>query len=434
MKKTVFFILSVFMVIAVQAGQVARPSLSGSISERVAQRANRQASTLKSSADFVPQTSTQQRQKAITQALRKVTSQPTRTITWGQFLQEAEATTKDFSLYEKNSTEAFNEFLHIKGAEDAVVASYTVNQGHPDYVRETKGAKYIYIGEAAHKSEQYINHSLLLLQEIRRAKPGAHILLASEFAVRTSQFSSPICFAMGECSIASISNEYYTLHQEVATTLQIDILALDNAFVNALWPQIGDTNVSYDIDDPSFQEALAAYEQIDPSYAPYDVADSAINASWWGVQKRNEQWARYISAISPYYDVIVIYAGIGHIVSKFGGINPLLQKPCIKIYTIPLELSEAGAVELQRMEERDDFLRNQGSYYEPGNIIAENVTLNSFEKAMQKAEGRVDSSKPFYIKVTDVSDPVLFKKYTDLYRARTGIEYENCGDAFVVYL
>ena len=35
--------------------------------------------------------------------------------------------------------------------------------------------------------------------------------------------------------------------------------------------------------------------------------------STWGVAKRNEQWTRYIQALTPFYDIIVVYAGNAHL-------------------------------------------------------------------------------------------------------------------------
>ncbi|MCQ2411232.1 MAG: hypothetical protein MJ053_07255, partial [Elusimicrobiaceae bacterium] len=46
----------------------------------------------------------------------------------------------------------------------------------------------------------------------------------------------------------------------------------------------------------------------------------------WGIEQRNAQWERYIRAVSPFYDVIVTYAGAGHLTTTESGAIELPQR------------------------------------------------------------------------------------------------------------
>ena len=38
-----------------------------------------------------------------------------------------------------------------------------------------------------------------------------------------------------------------------------------------------------------------------------------INVSVLGMKLRNEQWATYIRAVKPFYDIVIVYSGDGHV-------------------------------------------------------------------------------------------------------------------------
>lgn len=64
-----------------------------------------------------------------------------------------------------------------------------------------------------------------------------------------------------------------------------------------------------------------------------------ISVSPWGVRERNREWARRIEALMPLYDIVIVYAGAGHLdTTYFMDLQPMLkQENFVNIQLYPLE-------------------------------------------------------------------------------------------------
>ncbi|WP_428074628.1 hypothetical protein [Candidatus Avelusimicrobium luingense] len=245
-----------------------------------------------------------------------------------------------------------------------------------DYVKEAKGVKYIYVSDASdHQTKDIPTEVAYLLQQVRKANPDARILLATEFAVHTDSAKTPIRFAHDKNRPFQTIEQYAQL-VTASDKNNIDILGLDDSLYSAEEAiKVGDIIIKTPFDNSQIQHILTQYNpDILPSYQnlqtmiseytqslqycwnfPEDAAKQLnisldklpeveqqystfldacmisrsehitylqecmrdfLFRSDWGVLQRNRQWARYIKALSPFYDIIITYAGSAHLGEK----------------------------------------------------------------------------------------------------------------------
>ncbi len=113
------------------------------------------------------------------------------------------------------------------------------------------------------------------------------------------------------------------------------------------------------------EQANREYEE-EVSKALLSYLRDFLARSDWGVLQRNRQWARYIKALSPFYDIIITYAGSAHIESGMQTLPDLIKEEYISFdfYTRE-ELAEKdknffkNAEQIQRQEgSRVNLFRN----------------------------------------------------------------------------
>lgn len=199
---------------------------------------------------------------------------------------------------------------------DVSILTQTVRT-RPDYAREAKGFSYIYLTDASGHGTQSITQEVAhVLRSVRQANPQARILLAFEFAYMTD-FATPMHFARqsnDKMDLYPVTNSLVPL----ADQLNIDVLALDDNILMKDSDEDGDPYLVYKIGN------ILLAKQVDPE----TVTDSTVferayeelylwaNATTLGIYLRNEQWISYIKAVKPYYDIVIVYAGGGHIESS----------------------------------------------------------------------------------------------------------------------
>lgn len=287
---------------------------------------------------------------------------------------------------EKLCTELFDTDCEL--FTDLVLGRQQWQQARPDYARETKNIKYIYVAESSdHETKSIPREMERLLKQIRQANPQARILLALEFAVREDAHAIPIHFAHETNRPFTVAAPYAHV-AKTADKLDMDMVALDD-FIPGLRRKdsfkLGNSIVTgYDHPDaqrvleqyqPGLTQQIKEYEQeetkLDGEIAkvrkillalekrPQDVRASQTMTSGhiaaakkqfqkdltvlqehhrklkkqsdqlhryrelylhdflsrtpWGMEQRNDQWARYIQALSPFYDIIITYAGSAHL-------------------------------------------------------------------------------------------------------------------------
>ena len=187
----------------------------------------------------------------------------------------------------------------------------TWKPGLPNYGALTKGIPYIFFGEH-HNTNALPQEVMHAIKEIQHANPGAHILLAVEFAEMSAMGKSPLIYA-GE----PIPDDIYIDGREWESVINdakkrgIDVLALDEAEYyfpkeGSFYIKLGNTLVSGIAKDKRKFQELSGYT------TPYEMFWFAA-VSPIGVNERTLQWVRYLKAVRPFYDIIIVAAGKGHI-------------------------------------------------------------------------------------------------------------------------
>ena len=368
------------------------------------------------------------REQEIMKKLKAESSRAPRTITWEEFEQQAAQIAQDQARWEQKKIALANDFLQLKGGKKSMQNNIFAHQGRPDYAKETKGVKYIYVSDASgHDTQKIPVEVARLLREVRQANPEARILLASEFAVRTSRFDVPICFAsQRQCSIGYPGLDNYNMfHRQVLENLHIDLLGLDDYLQDDIWPKIGDTHITYSVDNPHVQKAL---EVLGDLGSVYDSIRIYVSFSFWGVAKRNYQWQRYIQAVKSDYDIIVVYCGNGHLDSGADSLPLLLAEPYVQFDFFSDEETNVSIEESMTQSQLDIHLQYNGTADSTTEELSHTIDLEK-QKLLQK----IDTTKNYYLKSTDETDSRLFKKWQEMYRAESGQDYVP-GPCFEVYL
>lgn len=252
----------------------------------------------------------QNQQQEIIQALQKVIVSlddlSEHVLWWNQFFA---ASQKEVARVEAR-LESLQPVLDVR---EKILKNAPMFEGYqrPDYGAYAKQIPYIYLTDASgHGIKTIVNEVKQALYSVRRANPQKRILLALEFA-SMQDMQPPIRFAGQENDSIYLSKSYRGL-VPVADELDMDILALDDdTWVNGsslFVIKIGNYLVTMDNEDhPDFVQ-----NPLDLTDQEWRKFNGFINISSLGVRFRNEQWANYINAVKPFYDIIIAYVGNAH--------------------------------------------------------------------------------------------------------------------------
>ena len=236
-------------------------------------------------------------------------STPTKFITWKEYL-KLNQRAKERTIVSYNLD--LEEIKQALSREDAT-REFTFNNSFPDYKQLLKGFHYIYVGEV-HYTVAAPAEMIRIMQAVRSLYPDKRILLASEFLSRLENSASPL-------TKKSSSKDFFSHYPNVsraAEDLNIDQLALDDNIADYrvensnyfLASKCGEYFVMQKHKTP---EAELKREEFSKAFQE-DLATFTflVATSPFGVLERNRQWARYINAVKPFYDVVLVYAGYGH--------------------------------------------------------------------------------------------------------------------------
>lgn len=262
-------------------------------------------------------------QKALQDVIQK---NPIQTISWKEF-KALNNRAKERELASRK--------MDLKLAQQQLTANkgkIPFQNSWPDYTELLKGFTHIYIGED-HGTMSTPAETIRLLQALRKLHPNKRILLASEFSVINKLNEFPLAQAN---EINFLTNLYPEVNQ-AADALNIDQLGLDSRYVS--WEE--------DEHGPFLLIQCGKYlikryltrQEEDNIQEVYSVLEMTLGSSPFGILERNRQWVRYIKAVQPFYDIIVIYAGQGHLVNTLSNDLPsLLDTPdFVNLYFIPTE-------------------------------------------------------------------------------------------------
>lgn len=245
---------------------------------------------------------------------------------------------------------------------------YDFGQGEPDYKTLLSKQKLIYIADANnHDTKAAPLEVAKILHAVRETNPDAKILLAVEFLNWASPYN-----ALGTANIHDDLlhkyHEYYeyydyyqcytsSAHQKECDELQrgIELVVQELNNPTTLLKKAGtktqlDELSSYEpvfraadklgIDQLALDDNIFGYDtrenigvkigeyvvwagpndnipSWDKQIARENAMSQLIGVSSWGVLERNREWARRIKAVLPAYDIVLVYAGSGHLAQNY---------------------------------------------------------------------------------------------------------------------
>lgn len=300
-----------------------RPSLDAAVDRQVTQAQVRAAKTAKTAPVKKSASGLTQRQQQIKAALDKARLKlddsdiADHVLSWSEFNEinrietaVAQRRLEVWNQLKKKTAEIFTQDM----AEDMQKAGVvTVEEKRPDYGKETKGIAVIYLTDASgHGTQTIVNEVKEVMRSVRAANPQARILLATEMAYLTD-FDTPIQFAgKTNKNMGTFKDTVSLLSQ--ASRLGVDVLGLDDSVFwkgdGGIWYKIGNRLLYLPASEEEFKEKFSSIVGF-------------VGASTLGMKLRNEQWVSYIRAVKPFYDIVIVYAGDGHIDSDL----PFLDVP-----------------------------------------------------------------------------------------------------------
>lgn len=244
-------------------------------------------------------------------------------ISWQEFLRLNERAKERLLASTRLEAKALE--LELKENPNMVFPQIKYKNSVPDYSHAFTH-KYIFISEdISHDTKSAPQEVINILKAARKARPNAKILLAQEFLIWTGESNDSLLKKPGQ------NSELYSNYPEVtqvADKLGIDQLALDDAPYYAddknVFVKLGKFLVEV---TPQDKLPLLSYTECDdPLYNRWDSAEQFIAISPFGVLERNYQWARRIKAVEKNYDLILVYAGNGHLSRTYSNDLPTLLK------------------------------------------------------------------------------------------------------------
>ena len=244
-------------------------------------------------------------------------------ISWQEFLRLNERAKERLLVSTRLEAQALE--LELKENPNVVVPQIKYKNSVPDYSHAFTH-KYIFISEdISHDTKSAPQEVINILKAARKARPNAKILLAQEFLRWTGESNDSLLKKPGQ------NSELYSHYPEVtqaADKLGIDQLALDDSPYYAddknVFVKLGKFLVKV---TPQDKLPLLSYTECDdPLYNRWDSAEQFIAISPCGVLERNYQWARRIKAVEKNYDLILVYAGSGHLSRTYSNDLPTLLK------------------------------------------------------------------------------------------------------------
>lgn len=256
-------------------------------------------------------------------------------ISWQEFLRLNEKAKERLLVSTRLEAKALE--LQLKENPNMVLPQIEYKNAAPDYSHAFTH-KYIFISEGSHSTKSAPQEVINILKAARNARPNAKILLAQEFLSWTGESKDSLLKKPGQ------NSELYSSYPEVtqaADKLGIDQLALDDTPYYAedknVFVKLGKFLVEV---TPQDKLPLLSYTECDdPLYNRWASAEQFIAISPFGVLERNYQWARRIKAAEPLYDLILVYAGNGHLNNTYSNDLPTLLKckDCANIALAPTD-------------------------------------------------------------------------------------------------
>ena len=291
-------------------------------------------------------------------------------LSWNEFLQRNKNLQKELLKAQKAETRRMEQFL--RDNPNYVLPNTPFLNSAPDYSHAFTH-KYVFIGEA-HDSASAPQEVINILTAARQARPHAKILLAQEFLSWTGEDGESL---LKKPKVSSHLTSVYPQVTRVAEELNIDQLALEDSifYVEESTPHrkrknalqaVGVKTGNYFIwisPQDKLPSGIKQREGCSRLENRWLTAGAIIGNSPFGVVERNLQWAKRLSLVESFYDLILVYAGAGH----FSGFQP---------YDLPTLLDRWDSTIISLYPQDEIFYKNS-DYYDQVNTALEAARITN---------------------------------------------------------
>ena len=318
-------------------------------------------------------------------------------LTWKDFLRLNEETKKQTLAAVREEIQQQGQW--IKEYPNIIAPVFTMHNSVPDYSHAFTH-KYVFIAESiSHETASAPQEVINILKAARKARPNDKILLAQEFLTWDGDEHTSLLKKAGKESKLESGYPEVTL---LADELGIDQLALDDGLYMADEKQVAVKIGKYIVwVTPQDKLPLLKYKGCDALYTRWASASQLIGVSPFGMAQRNKQWTRRLKAVEDNYDLILVYAGNGHIgPNKLNNVQTLLNcKDFANIELIPTDIPE-NSTWYQARDKRGEKsgLTNDAKVYKEKENLSEKATkgskwANSIQEQTERTNQAIENWK-----------------------------------------
>lgn len=145
----------------------------------------------------------------------------------------------------------------------------------------------------------------------------------------------------------------------------------------------------------------------------YSMLTESVSVSPWGVRERNREWARRIKILQPIYDVIIVYAGNGHLSNTYYmDLQPMVeQKDFLDIILYP---TEKLSTDMQEYYDQRDSLAEKShiTHDAATSIYREEISTLASQAIEENSLPWEDLSKPLWRYVSEEGEEKVRQTWT----------------------
>lgn len=252
--------------------------------------------------------------------------------------------------------------------------------------------------------KQYDQQTQKLAAVLQQAKEWKSEVVSLQTAAELKR--EPLLKKAGEKSDLYFPEEYAPAFK-AADELGIDQLALDDdipgIMENQVAAKVGEFVVWTTPKDkvPTWRDITKRRESAE--IKRLHALQQVLSVSPWGVRERNREWARRIKAVLPLYDIVLVYAGNGHLANTyFMDLQPMLEQEIFMNITLypmeelPQEVAQAYA-QRHHATERNGITQDQQGWDIKKNGLSNIHAEDLIDESHSTQSQWNDFAKPFWI-------------------------------------
>ncbi|MBP3513826.1 MAG: hypothetical protein J6J74_05015 [Elusimicrobiaceae bacterium] len=297
--------------------------------------------------------------------------------------------------------------------------------------------------------KQYDQQKQELAAALQQAKEWKSKVISLQTAADLKR--EPLLKKAGEKSDLYFPEEYAPAFK-AADQLGIDQLALDDDIPGMIEDQVA-AKVGEFVVWTTPEDKVPTWKHITKRRASAETKRfyalrQVLSVSPWGVRERNREWARRIKAVLPLYDIVLVYAGQGHLDTTYHmDLQPMLeQKTFMNITLYPMEELpqdiEEYYAQRHHATERNGITQDQQLWNTKTNGLSNIHAEDLIDESHSTQSQWNDSAKPFWIWMNgndqeletgwDPEKAALFD--AEMERQRQEFPYKYAASTLEVYL